>query len=70
MHLQYSDSKLQVGPLPLSDSTQLVPLQFCHNSGRNSIINYMPPFQEIAFWAAEVGDSIADITKELLKAVS
>jgi primary-amine oxidase len=58
-----------VGPLPLSESTEVLPLSFCYNSGRNHVLNPMADQDELAKWAIEVAMNASDITLELLGAV-
>lgn len=58
---------IQIGPLPISDKSQILPLEFCYNSGRSHIRNLIPDEKEWQPWAKEVlMPSILDILMELV----
>lgn len=59
-----------VGPLPPSDITEILPLTYCHNSGRNSIQSPISDVFGFLDWAMEIGESVSDITQDLLGAVT
>ena len=60
----------QVGPLPVSKTTEILPLSFCYNSGRNYVLNPIADVDDMAKWAIQVAMNASDITLELLGAVS
>jgi primary-amine oxidase len=59
-----------VGPLPPDETTEVLPLSFCYNSGRNYVLNPMAEQEELQKWAIGVAMNASDITLELLGAVS
>jgi len=59
-----------VGPLPTSDDTQIVPLTFCYNTGRNYIKNPLPEFENIVQWFTDLGNELSDLIGDLLGKVS
>jgi hypothetical protein len=60
----------QVGPLPPTPATEVLPLDFCYNSGRNYVRNSMPNLPELELWACSTGSDASDITLALLDGVS
>lgn len=58
-----------MGPLPPRESTEILPLNFCYNSGRNHRLNPVPDQQELAKWAIGIAMEASDITLELLGSV-
>jgi len=57
-----------VGPLPTSNDTQILPLEYCHNSGRNYVHSPVSDVFELLDWALNIGEDVADITQDLLGA--
>lgn len=58
-----------VGPLPVSDKTNILPLEYCYNSGnRNSIKNPAPSGYALGNRAHLAAINISDITQDLLGA--
>lgn len=55
-----------VGPLPASAQTEIVPLSFPYNSGRNHVVNPLPSYTEIVKWLANLGHKNSDMIKDLL----
>jgi primary-amine oxidase len=56
----------QLGPLPTSNETQLLPLTHIYNSGRNYVQTPMPDVVSLMEWAMEIAVNASDITLELL----
>ncbi|KIX96358.1 uncharacterized protein Z520_08136 [Fonsecaea multimorphosa CBS 102226] len=57
-----------VGPLPPSNKTQLLPLTYCHNSGRNYVQSPISDVFALLDWALRIGEDASDITQDLLGA--
>ncbi|OCT53437.1 putative Copper amine oxidase [Cladophialophora carrionii] len=57
-----------VGPLPPSNHTQILPLTYCHNSGRNSVQSPISDVFALLDWALVIGENASDITLDLLGA--
>ncbi|OAP58372.1 hypothetical protein AYL99_07462 [Fonsecaea erecta] len=57
-----------VGPLPPSNKTQLLPLTYCHNSGRNYVQSPVSGVFALLEWALAIGEDASDITLDLLGA--
>ncbi|KAK4555849.1 hypothetical protein LTR86_007069 [Recurvomyces mirabilis] len=57
-----------VGPLPVSEETQILPLEYTFNSGRNYIKNPVQDYGAILDFALEMAEDVSDITQELLGA--
>lgn len=57
-----------VGPLPPSNDTELLPLNYPHNSGRNWIETPISNVFAMLDWALEIGENASDITLALLGA--
>ncbi|KAK4503665.1 hypothetical protein PRZ48_004580 [Zasmidium cellare] len=57
-----------VGPLPISKESQILPLTFPFNSGRNDVKSEIKDYQAIIEFGDSLGQSISDITQELLGA--
>ncbi|MCJ1381152.1 hypothetical protein MMC17_004261 [Xylographa soralifera] len=58
-----------VGPLPVDDTTQILPLDFCYNSGRNYARNPIPNIEGFLHWIIDSVEEISDITLDLLGGV-
>lgn len=57
-----------VGPLPPSNLTQILPLTYPHNSGRNHVQSPVSDVFAMLDWALSIGENASDITQELLGA--
>lgn len=57
-----------VGPLPPSNATDIIPLTYCHNSGKNWVQTPISDVFGLIAWASEIGERVSDITQELLGA--
>ncbi|KIW24633.1 uncharacterized protein PV07_10337 [Cladophialophora immunda] len=57
-----------VGPLPPSNKTQLLPLTYCHNSGRNYVQSPISDVFALLDWALSIGENASDVTQDLLGA--
>jgi primary-amine oxidase len=57
-----------VGPLPPSNTTQVLPLHYCHNSGRNLVQSPVSDVYALLDWALIIGENASDITLDLLGA--
>ena len=57
-----------VGPLPPTNTTQILPLTYCHNSGRNYVQSPISDIFALLEWALQIGESASDITLDLLNA--
>lgn len=57
-----------VGPLPVSNTTQILPLTYPFNSGKNAVKSLFTDFGAIADFSMKLGQSISDITQDLLGA--
>ena len=55
-----------VGPLPTSPNTTISPLTWAYNSGRYSVDNPLPNYEDILAWFSDIGDQISDIVDDLL----
>lgn len=60
----------QIGPLPVSTDTRVLPLKYIFNSGRNYVENPIQDFFAIFDWGLRVAENISDITQELLGATA
>ncbi len=58
-----------VGPLPVSSETQVLPLEYIFNSGRNYIENPVQDFSSIMRFGLSLAENVSDITQDLLGAV-
>jgi len=61
-------SNYMLGPLPVSNNTKVSPLTYPYNSGRNYIQSPIIDYFAFLDWALGVGESIKDITQDLLGA--
>ena len=59
-----------VGPLPVSTQTQILPLEYVFNSGRNYIKNPIQDFFAIMEYGTSIAQNMSDITEELLGATA
>jgi len=59
-----------VGPLPVSSDTQMLPLEYTFNSGRNYVRNPIQDFAAIQDFALSLAENVSDITQELLGATA
>ena len=59
-----------IGPLPISSQTQVLPLEYIFNNGRNYVKNPVQDFYAIMEWGISLAESISDITQELLGATA
>ncbi|KIW16195.1 hypothetical protein PV08_06246 [Exophiala spinifera] len=59
-----------VGPLPPSNDTQILPLIYPHNSGRNYVQSPVSDVFALLDWALGIGENASDITQELLGATT
>ncbi|KAF2169274.1 hypothetical protein M409DRAFT_20500 [Zasmidium cellare ATCC 36951] len=59
-----------VGPLPISKESQILPLTYPFNSGRNDVKSEIKDYQAIIEFGDALGQSISDITQELLGAAT
>ncbi|KAI1611348.1 copper amine oxidase [Exophiala viscosa] len=59
-----------VGPLPPSNDTQILPLEYNHNSGRNYVQSPVSDVFAMLDWALSIGENASDITQELLGATT
>ncbi|KIX05692.1 uncharacterized protein Z518_03664 [Rhinocladiella mackenziei CBS 650.93] len=57
-----------VGPLPPSNHTQILPLTYCYNSGRNHVQSPVSDVFALLDWALSIGENASDITQDLLGA--
>lgn len=57
-----------VGPLPVSESSQILPLEYTFNSGRHKVRSPIRNFDAVGQFGAQLGRNISDITKDLLGA--
>ncbi|KAK5398842.1 hypothetical protein LTR20_004274 [Exophiala xenobiotica] len=57
-----------VGPLPPSNDTQILPLTYPYNSGRNYVQSPISDVFALLDWALSIGENASDITQELLGA--
>ncbi|KAE8447169.1 hypothetical protein EG329_011000 [Mollisiaceae sp. DMI_Dod_QoI] len=55
-----------VGPLPIDNSSVVIPLEFCYSSGRNYAVNPLADQDKLQMWAKSFAIGISDITDELL----
>ena len=53
----------------MSKSTEIAPLHFCYNSGKNNLANPVPNYEELVKWAVDLAMDASDITLELLGSV-
>ena len=56
-----------VGPLPVTTATEVLPLSFCYNSGRNYVRSPVPDLFELVGWGISIGRDVSDITQALLE---
>lgn len=59
-----------VGPLPISKDSQILPLTYPFNSGRNHVKSEIKDYAAIIKFGDQLGESLADITQELLDAAT
>ncbi|KAF2835986.1 amine oxidase catalytic domain-containing protein [Patellaria atrata CBS 101060] len=59
-----------VGPIPIGSETQILPLSYCHNSGRHYVKNPLPNYLDIINWFSDLGDEVSDIVEHLLAEVA
>lgn len=59
-----------VGPLPPSNKTQILPLTYCYNSGRNRVQSPLSDVFGLLDWALSIGENASDITQDLLSATT
>lgn len=52
--------------MPPSESTKILPLDFCYNSDRGHVRDPMPNSELLLSWATDFGLNISDILGELL----
>jgi primary-amine oxidase len=57
-----------VGPLPPSSKTDVLPLTYPHNSGRNHVQSPVSDVYGMLDWALGIGENASDITLDLLGA--
>lgn len=58
----------QIGPLPITASSKVLPLEYVFNSGSNKIRNPVQDFAAISEFGFHVAENIRDITQELIGA--
>lgn len=58
-----------MGPLPVSEFTEISPLTYCYNSGRNHVFNPIANQDALAKWLIGLAMNASDITLELLGSV-
>lgn len=58
----------QVGPLPITSESQVFPLSYIFNSGRNYIQNPVHDFYAIMDFGLSLAENVSDITQDLLGA--
>ncbi|KAK5171018.1 uncharacterized protein LTR77_004162 [Saxophila tyrrhenica] len=58
-----------VGPLPVGSDTQVLPLDYVFNSGRNYVANPVQDFFAIMEFGLSLAENVSDITQDLLGAV-
>ncbi|KIW08636.1 uncharacterized protein PV09_00592 [Verruconis gallopava] len=63
---QASIDDYMVGPLPTGPNTTITPLSWVYNSGRNSVKNPLPNYEDIVLWFAELGAELSDMIDDLL----
>ena len=59
-----------IGPLPVSPETQILPLEYIFNSGRNYVSSPVQDFLAISDFGFEIATNISDITHDLLGATA
>lgn len=59
----------QVGPLPISQNSRILPLEYVFNSGQNYVRNPVQDFVAISQYGFALAENVSDITQELLGAV-
>jgi hypothetical protein len=64
--IAHSQNHQQVGPLPIEETAELLPLEFCYSSGRNYVANPLAYQNELQLWALSMVMGISDITQALL----
>ena len=57
-----------VGPIPPSNATEILPLNYIHNSGRNVVQSPVSDVFALLDWALVIGENASDITMDLLGA--
>ncbi|EMC99114.1 hypothetical protein BAUCODRAFT_59376, partial [Baudoinia panamericana UAMH 10762] len=57
-----------VGPLPINEDSQILPLEYVFNSGRNYVRNPIQNFAAIQDFTMAMAENVSDITQELLGA--
>ncbi|KAH8804603.1 copper amine oxidase [Xylogone sp. PMI_703] len=55
-----------VGPLPVSSSTEIRPLDYCYNAGRSYVSGSLPGLGDLELWMMTVLSKYSDITTALL----
>jgi primary-amine oxidase len=55
-----------IGPLPACKDTQILPLSFPYNSGRNFVKNPLPKYEDILEWFSDLGHEVSDIVDDLI----
>ena len=58
--------EFMVGPLPVTNETQLLPLTYVHNSGRSYSVNIYGDLQQVMAWGGKFCKSIEDIVFDLV----
>lgn len=66
VHARYVN--YMVGPLPVDGNTQILPLEYCYNSGRNSIRIPLMNLVALGNRGQLAAINISDITEDLLGA--
>lgn len=59
-----------VGPLPVSSKTEILPLTYTYNSGRNYVRNPIADFASLQDFSLGLAENASDITQELLGATA
>jgi primary-amine oxidase len=60
----------QVGPLPPDRTTEIHPLSYIYNSGRNFVRSPLPDLVGLVEWGCKIAEEIEDIVLDLLGSVS
>lgn len=60
----------RVGPLPISADTEILPLKYTFNSGRNYVSNPVLDYSALAEFGLSLAANASDITEELLGAAA
>ncbi|KAE9373708.1 amine oxidase catalytic domain-containing protein [Stipitochalara longipes BDJ] len=56
----------RIGPLPIRETTEILPLEFCYSSGRNYVTNPLAYQEELQLWSISMLMNVSDVTQELL----